>query len=59
MANFEFEPKVEREGLLTLSESEVKVLKKLLGELSNDVAESLGLTQQEYNLTYDIYDAFE
>lgn len=60
MATFKLEPEVvEREGILTITEAEAKVLKKLLGELSCDVAESLGLSQKEYNLTYNIYDAFE
>ncbi len=58
MAKFKLEPKIERKGTLTLTETEASVIKKLLGELSCDVAESLGLTQKEYNLTYHIYDAF-
>ncbi len=55
-----YEIKVEREYLLTLTGKEAVVLQKLLGELSCTIAEGdLGLTEEEYKITYDIYNAFE
>lgn len=60
MAEFKYEPQVERKGTLSLTEKEVKVLEKLLGNLSYDVAEKkLELTEEEYVVSCDIYNVIE
>ncbi len=55
-----YEAFVERKFVLTLTGEESRVLKKMLGNLSCTVAEKdLELTEEEYKLTYELYDVFE
>ena len=56
----EFNIRWEKINSLNLSNEEVRVLKKLLGNLSNQNAEQqLGLTPEEYQITYNIYSTID
>ncbi len=56
----ELEIKWERKFKLSLDVEEIQILKKLLGNLSSEMAErNFGLTAEQYQITYNIYSTID